>query len=269
MFSMCVDSVAFVFDRFQGSMCGVRFWPVLAFVSDPLPFSNGWRVQTGWGLGEFSFLPKTHQDFHSFISLVGWKPCTAGRWTCSFLPEKKILDLNSLLFLDAYYSIFQGMKKWTLKTCWHLLSQKFVAKWFCGDKGWCFFIYQSVQARPINGIITTGDLAGSNPFDYIKPYRNHGKTRCIPAIGSVQVQCATVVVINISCNLLKPAPLCIDFECLGSDFPFFLEDKTPGEIPVKILHSECSGPQKTREDIAGGWNNRALLQRRSLAKWKV
>lgn len=118
------------------------------------------------------------------------------------------------------------------KTCWHLLYQKFVAKWFCGDKGWCFFIHQSVQARPINGIIKTGDLAGSNPFNYIKPYRNHGKTRCIPAIGSVQVQCATVVVINISCNLLKPAPLCIDFECLGSDDVFF-EDKTPVEIPVK------------------------------------
>lgn len=68
--------------------------------------TNGWRVQTGWGFGEFSFLPKTHQDFHSFISPVGWKPCTAGRWTCSFLPEKEILDLKSLLFLDAYYSIF-------------------------------------------------------------------------------------------------------------------------------------------------------------------
>ena len=262
--------------------------------------TSGWRVQTGWELGEFSFLTKMHQDFHGFISLVGLESVRShARLDAEhdyFLLEKEILNLTFCHFKVLAIQFFQGMKKWTLKNMllgggfrYFLFSplpgedSQFDQHFSYGVKpltsvGICCCtkslspngfavikvgVFSSILRQgPINGKKSNGEIRCLGPCGFQpiwlyqalqKPWEN---TLGVPAIGSVQVQCATVVVINISCNLLKPAPLCIDFECLGSDFPFFLEDKTPGKSqwnpPFRIGgylggmldKPRCSGPQK-------------------------
>lgn len=123
--------------------------------------TNGWRVQTGWGLGEFLFLAETHQDFHGFISLVEHES-----WTTHFFWERdSLLDTwqVSTHFITVYQALHNMEKRCTAS---HWLSASSVCH-SCGE--------------------------------------------------------------NISCNLLKPAPLCIDFECLGSDDVFFWRTKPEGK----------------------------------------